>query len=456
MRRIRILILLAALVMAAAAGLVRAARGVNAARDQVAFSVEHRYGDPAAARGLTVSTRSTYGNQLFWETACPLADPGQARTEFSFFSQPQSATDAGAVLNLWVELNGDLEQRTRGVRQALLETMEPGEERKVELRLGDFYDCYPMEVELQLPCPVQTEALEAAFRDFFQIPVLEGEQLSYRVRMNENGVASSFGWTSGLTDWYSFDPRYVLTQDACYFTIRGSSVEGELIDTSRIPGGYGLYRLPYDETGPRLEELSMVYPLDQTDEVADLTVSPEEGKLLIHTLRQGRYLLTVLDLPSLSLLQQLELAGGTRGEYSLLQGEGCMVLCAFDGAGDRLTLVTGSDDTDYQVRFTVPAQAARLSARSWWDPTAIAWDGERLAVAGVLMGENPNQLECGFYAAVYTEQGMAYCGTYGSNLDQWDEGLDPDLWCSYAYEEPIGAAWNPPSGQEGAMGGANA
>ena len=442
MRRVRILILLGVLVAAAAAGLVSGALWVNTARDQVVFSVEHRYGDPAAARGLTVSTRSTYGNQLFWETACPLADPGQARTEFSFFSQPQSATDTGAALNLRVDLGDDLLERTQGVQQTLLETMEPGDEREIDLRLGDFYDCYPLAVEVQLPCPVQTDALEAAFRDFFQIPVLEGEQLSYRVRMNENGVADSFGWTSGEKDRYDFEPRWVLTQDACYFTIQGSSFEGQPIDTSRIPGGYGLYRLPYDETGPRLEELAMVCPLEQTDEVVDLTVSPEEGKLLIHHLRQGRYLLTVLDLPSMSLLQQLELAGGSQGGYSLLQGEECMVLCAFDSDDDQLTLVTGSDDADYQVRFTVPAQAARLSARSWWDPTALAWDGERLAVAGALMGENPNQLECGFYAAVYTDQGMTYCGIYGSNLDLWDEGLDPNLWCSYAYEEPIGAAWS--------------
>ena len=76
-----------------------------------------------------------------------------------------------------------------------------------------------------------------------------------------------------------------------------------------------------------------------------------------------------------------------------------------------------------------------------WDPAAVAWDRERLVVAGALMGENPNQLECGFFAAVYTDQGMTYCGPYGSNLDRWDEGLDPNLWCSYAYERPIGADW---------------
>ena len=443
MRRIWILVLLGVLVATAGAGLAGAALGVNAARDQVVFSVEHRYGDPAAARGLTVSTRSTYGNQLFWETACPLADPGQARTEFSCFSQPQSATDAGAALTLWVDLERDLDARTREVRQALLETMEPGQENKIYLLLGDFYDYYPLEVTLQLPCPVQTDALEAAFRDFFQIPVLEGEQISFQVRMNQNGVADSWGWSTGEGDRYDFEPRCVLTQEACYFTIQGSSFGGRQIDTSHIPGGYGLYRLPYDETGPRLEELAMVYPLDQADEVVDLTVSPEEGKLLVHTLRQGRYLLTVLDLPSLAPLQQLELARDAEGGYYLLQGEGCLVLCVFDSTDDQFTLVTGSDDTDYQLRFTVPAQAARLSARSWWDPTAIAWDGERLAVAGVLMGEDSNQLECGFYAAVYNADGLAYCGTYGSNLDRWDEGLDPSLWCSYAYERPIGAAWSP-------------
>ena len=442
MRRVRILILLGVLVAAAAAGLVSGALWVNAAQDQVFLSVEHRYGDPAAVRGLTVSTQNTCGNQLFWETVCPLADPGQARTEFSYFSQPQSTTETGAALTLRVDLGDELRERTRWVQQTLLETMEPGDERKINLRMGEFYDCYPMEVALQLPCPVQTDALEAAFQDFFRIPVLEEEQISFWMRTNLNGVADSFSWTSGSSDLYAFDSRYVLTQEACYFTIRGSSAEGEPMDTSRIPGGYGLYRLPYDAAGPRLEELAMVYPLEQTDEVVDLTVSPEEGKLLIHTLRQGRYRLTVLELPSLAPLQQLELAGGTRGEYTLLQGEGCMVLCSFDGTDDQLTLVTGSDDADYQIRFTVPAQTDRLSLRSWWDPTAVAWDGERLAVAGTLMGENPNYLECGFYAAVYTAQGMAYCGIYRSNLDLWDKGVDPNLWCGYAYERPIGAAWS--------------
>ena len=36
-----------------------------------------------------------------------------------------------------------------------------------------------------------------------------------------------------------------LTEDGCYFWFSNRTQNGRTVDTSRIPGGYGVYRLPY-------------------------------------------------------------------------------------------------------------------------------------------------------------------------------------------------------------------
>lgn len=56
-----------------------------------------------------------------------------------------------------------------------------------------------------------------------------------------------------------------------------------MVDTSLIPGGYGIYRLPYDREKEIFlsEKLEMVYALDPEKQYTDIYASPDGAKLFL-------------------------------------------------------------------------------------------------------------------------------------------------------------------------------
>lgn len=83
------------------------------------------------------------------------------------------------------------------------------------------------------------------FRDFFKIPVIADEQVEISVSKGAGGRGISYGLKSTDSDSFSIRSESALTDDACYFTFTTRTVYGDIVDTNLIPGGYGIYRLPY-------------------------------------------------------------------------------------------------------------------------------------------------------------------------------------------------------------------
>ncbi|MBR5712917.1 MAG: hypothetical protein IKX54_04905 [Lachnospiraceae bacterium] len=150
-------------------------------------------------------------------------------------------------------------------------------------------------------------AVSERLNGFFRIPVLPDETLE----ISSNGLTTSayeeqkyertISYAQG-TDYY--DPRTmtVCTDDAFLFTFTTHTNDGAVVDTSLIPGGYGVYTLPYakyeGETytpGVDLDELRLFYPLDPNSEIDDFTISPDRTKLFVVYTLDGRSRLLVLD-----------------------------------------------------------------------------------------------------------------------------------------------------------------
>lgn len=123
---------------------------------------------------------------------------------------------------------------------------------------------------------------------FFKIPVLENEYALVSVQrdsqenavlsFSDNGSSSKNG-----ADSFRFSTVSCATDEAVYFTFDAHTTNGNLADTSLIPGGYGIYRLPYDsETGiPKTSELEMIYSLDPEMHYGSLHASPDGKKLFL-------------------------------------------------------------------------------------------------------------------------------------------------------------------------------
>ena len=464
----RTLIAAALLLLLPVAALGAAARSVGGQAEQVALTPTVLYGDPAAAQGLTVQLHSQYQDRLYWDTALRL-EGGGSQTVCQFLPDGRSSPlppDYG--LTVYTGYNPE-EGGLSAALDSLWARTAPGGQTSETVLVRDYLACYPIRWELSLPGLTLSDheagpssVLGRALSEFLRIPVLGEEQLVLSVRRGAEGQATGWGYGPGQGDSFSLFTCTAVTADACYFTFSNRTAQGRQADTGQIPGGYGIYRLPYDGAltrqgraeGVLADRLALAYPLDPAAEVLDLTLSPEGDRLLLHTREDGQYVLTVLSLPDMIPLQRLEVRALPEDAYfQVLQGEGCLAA----QVGDQLTVLAGPAGADVRAAFTVPYPPALSGVveqgLSVW--SALAFDGARLAVADIVMlpraGGNAfsSAPGCGFVLTVYDASGLRYCAQYASSLDgavpaNWDEDApQPFSDCRYA----IGLSWTaPPEG----------
>lgn len=78
-----------------------------------------------------------------------------------------------------------------------------------------------------------------AWNDFFKIPVLEEEYMTFRLAKGSDGelfVTTDYSITKGGDD-FGFNVQSCDTEDASYFFFDAHSLNGRVVDTSLIPGG---------------------------------------------------------------------------------------------------------------------------------------------------------------------------------------------------------------------------
>lgn len=455
------------LLVLSAGGLCLAQARVNARRDQVVFTERVLSGDRAAARGITVECRAHYDRRLFWDSTCTLGEEPVTRTQFTFSQAQQYETGMGTYtgVSAYTDYSGygfdSGAAQVDGISaayRALFEQTPAGEERTKTINLRDYYDDYPLSVTIGVPGGVlswegeRTEGLGEhgpeqakidAFCDFFKIPVLEEEQCRISIEKNVDGSRAGRGWSSAESDRFEMNIKSVVADDACYFIFDSHTGEGKLIDTSQIPGGYGIYRLPYGPgaggaTEIFTEKLSMAYPLDPAVERYDLYLSTDKTRLLLLSLEDEAYVLTVVDAATMDPLQRLEIAGRAEGGmiWSVFLYDDFLALRLSD---DRLVLLTAAGDGRYGHEFT-----ARVAGEDTpvYSDAVLDWNGERLAVADILMeGEYRNDETCGFYLLVYDASGLLYSGTYDSSLDTGRGTGSYQYDCAPLDNQPLALRW---------------
>ena len=417
-----------ALVALSLCGMAAACAVLQGSREAVVFTVSTLYGDPAWADGLAVECRATYLDHPDWTSSLRFHD-GQfdASTRYRYWQKGIRYDRIASPPSL--EMHWDFEHPNRenmrdtGLTRAFLELLdetEPGTEGQNVIRLGDYYEFYPLQFHLSFPdgsewhmtqfdswtleyrqTEYRPQVIYDRLAEFFRIPVLENEYLSIGVRKNPDG---SMGMTSSgdaaseneAVDEYRPVCSASFAGDAWYFALGSArSTKGTEMDFSRVPGGYGLYRLPYlpgdgmtawddvDENG-----LAMAYALDPETEVLSLDATADHTRLLLGTREGNGYFLSVIQKDGMELLQKLEI-GKTRygvGPVHIYQRDHFLV-CDFLG---RLTVLEEAEGGVYTVplrskttRAELPEteQMIRLQTPSYQvqDAVCLDWDGKRLA-----------------------------------------------------------------------------
>lgn len=469
------LALLLVLVLACSCGVVYAAGELIDDSDEVVIEEIVRYGDPAIAEGISIDTAVNCRHHLFWNTAHTVGKAEEAETAFRFSADADYEYGVGEYVNVQLrsglEFNFDMEgSPVWEAYEALAASTPAGQSGEATIYISYYYDYYPVSVDIDTPgfvmntysgidyMSAEERAIYDAFNEFFRIPVLEEDQRTIHLDKNIEGEVYSWGssWTD--CDTYGIYSECVARDDAVYFTVTNRSQNGEIMDFSLVPGGYGIYKMPYTSSYPgtsdvehdpfmyvHADELEMVYPLREEQCVEFFAESPDGNKLLLFTHAYGLMELTVIDVATMATLQVIEIMSGdeTANMWTLYLEDDFIALHL---SGDRLALISMNPVAEYQMEFIVQMNPEGETLFYLGRDNAFDWNGEQLAVAGFASPKDPSYYyTCDYHLAVYDETGLLYFGVFDSSLSSTKESsgeFNPYDINSGMDSDPITVEWN--------------
>lgn len=217
-----------------------------------------------------------------------------------------------------------------------------------------------------------------AWNDFFRIPVLDDEYYDVGLTKGSDGeiyVTTDYGTAEGDDDFY-FNVQSCDTDEAAYFFFESHSMSGNVVDTSMIPGGYGIYRMPHGEEDGKspIERLETVYPLDPNAYYRSISASPDGKKLFVS-------------------YYYIDPAGANGSTDTTGVTDTAGAVSASDNAVD------GSEDAD--VRVTLFAEVIDLASRTCDEKITLLTDCKWAAVRSdselQLFTDNESQLKIYHY-----------------------------------------------------------
>lgn len=457
-------------------------------------------GDAAAAAGLSASFGMGLQNQLYWRNVYTYggADDGADVQETAFSRKnPFPADKKGPVP--YVRLTGYmtsgnalddiLTDPAEGypIRQELLaqvrqEFFTAGAAERVQeikralpadgettqdLKLKDLFRYYPIEGDLT-GTSIWAASLDNAvyasedsvklgqdLNHFLRIPIPETESSGFEVIKYPEG-SLNFNYYQGKEncsqqeDHFDFHSIACSTPDAVYFTFNTHTDGGDVVDTSLIPGGYGIYRLPYDREKEIFlsGKLEMVYALDPKKQYTDVYASPDGAKLFLVSqaarltavgVKEVQATAEIIDVRTMQCDRREEIVcsadtalGYDAGDYLIFRGWSELCLYTYqDGSYKKELMLTDVD-------FRKPA----LRNLFYDNRCRTAYDGKRLSILGeadfdiedddntMWLWETAGTVE----VAVLDASGLAYYGTLRSNMQDfcnakeyraWEENVKP-------------------------------
>lgn len=443
------------------------ASNVYKEHDNVTFHESVLYGDRSAADGLNIKLHTYQSSQLFWDTTCKFDNEVAVDTEYNFYPMnhhidfPESsygisfmcnsdyAPDSAAYSDTNIHQPG-----ISAAYQELFHSLNPGEEKEKTIFLKDYMDYYEFDISFAFPnCTNHGNTSELLYSDpgaikadptlialndvkeYFKIPVLDTETHLISVGKHKSGALTSLGGGTSESERFDMESWSVSTDSTCYFTFNPRSTEGNLVDLSELPEGFGIFALPYtrvsddvkfDFSTVKTDRISMVYTLDPNAEIYSLDIDESKTKLFLYTKEEGQLWMTVIDIATMSTLQKFSLIETTKDSWPSIYNYSYFI-AVFDSYKEQITVFALNEKQEYELQFTCDYQPAE-NMEYYWYPAGLAYDGERLATTGTLRNYSyGNKDYCDFYIMVYDKDGLQYLGKFDNSLDS---GLDNN-WYEY-------------------------
>ena len=378
-----------------------------------------------------------------------------------FPSRPEEAED-----NYWGAMTPlilDVAERTA-----------PGTEHREVLRLGDYLDSYPLNASLTfygeympllslLPPEGYEEAL-SRFSGAFSFPISEEHCVAAAVIRNSDGSYEEFEISTALpetvgdvqdlpwmgdasagqathTEGVSIQEEPVSIHTVSteyrdfshtaegetadfqwiYFVVEARDKEGKLLDYSRTPGGYALYRIPLSggkqDPMTSVERLETVTALDPETEVLALEISHDQNELYMITGTETDAVLHILDAATGREEQSFPTVLSENRWYHIETGEDFVLICA----DWSLRLYRREADGTYTEAIAADLEVGTYDfvLNGCLD---VSYDGERLALVYEAADRWIHQdtywsFDVGFNVLVCDSQGLRYAGSFDHSLN---------------------------------------
>lgn len=424
---------------------------VFAERENIKISETVLYGDPAVIENLEIQTENYLNYHLFWKTQHKFGKESETKTDYSFsasqnYFNSEEREYEGVILDSGIEY-GFFESlpasEQKGLQKAykeLFDSTEYGKEKSKKVYLKDYYDYYPLGIGFDLPHTVWTDYSSAdrlkgepydalyvteKFREYFKIPVLESDTVTISVEKGNDGKHYGTGTDeTGLYNLYAIS-KVSRKRNRCFFSINNYKYADfkqgqdttEYVDTSLIPGGYGIYSFYYfsgdsaSRTGIMADRLETVYPLNSETVVKHISLNSDETKLLLFTTEKGSSFLTVIDIETMKALQKITIANEIMG--SVYEYDNFAVI----ETDEKIALISNKNDI-YSLEFIVPkASFTNESYQDVWNADYMDYKDGKLAMIGNHFEQETGYELCDFFISVYDKNGLIYYGVYDNNLD---------------------------------------
>ena len=418
------------------------------------------YGDASVTEGLNVLLKTNYYENVFWDSLIHFGNSLKTNTQYKFSSISKSyekpITYEGLRISMGAYYNIQSFEDKTGMKLAyseLFDSLEPGEENSRIVYLKDYVDYYDFEVCFDFPGAVSwyyntMDAVDPstfeeyydpynddlfALKNYFKIPVLTTETHKVIIGKHPNGSLSHVGAESTSSDNFSLDLKTIMTDNTCYFTFNPYSFEGQAIDTSLLPNGFGIFALPYeanaanDEECVKTELLSMVYPIDTNVEVYDLQMNEDQTLIFLYTIEENQLFLSIIEIATMETVQKQVIADLSEGTALYLLYKDNVILIT-NRSNNTITVFQETENHVYNLEFTCNFDPKDEFFSRFYAVPHFDYNGEYLVYAGIdeKWRENNNEY-CNFLLTIYNKDGLQYIGKYENSLDS---GVDND---SYDY-----------------------
>ncbi len=423
---------------------------INSECDQVKITEKVVLGEKSVAEGINITTKNHLKYHLYWETDYTIGKEKSINTEYSFYprqhyDEQQKSNYIGMIFDNGLEYGfyEDIPASKQfGLQRAykeLYDSAEYNKEKTKTVYIKDYYDYYPLGIGFDLPNtdwvdyeyggalkgePYDSLYVTEKFREYFKIPVLESDRVKISVEKYDDN-----SYSTGTAEDFVFNLNAIsavsYSKNRCFFAINNYKYADwqndtdviEYIDTSLIPGGYGIYSFYYyggdnaERTGIMADTLETVYPLQKEAEVMHLSLNADETKLLLFTEENGASYLTVIDIKTMSEIQKI-----------LILDERLGAVYEYDDffvadMENSISIISVKDDT-YSLDYSVyKSKDIDENHRELWNVDCMDYKDGKLALIGNSIEPETGYTLCDFYVCVYDKSGLIYYGVYDNSLD---------------------------------------